>query len=699
MKQLVLLICTFLLFCQVDLIDKYYDLQCPEGTVRTHNHQNSLNECRPIVDSLIAFDCRHPDVTMSRVSLLSPPPCSKPIRQNELVTSTYVQVVQRKKTFSIPYYQCKLIRFITIYQCGQITDYMTGVKRNFIHDLASVSATECKMMVDEKKYISSSGKRYEGLRVNGTNVLNDVLVGSIDNEGDCRGFDWAYGSDSYTRVVVQAEIHLTLQRGSAVVTIEDNLVHLPGGITCPYDINDESCVHPSYGYTYWEMTIIECGIKHWSTIFTGDVNKTIDSQSKNGVFTNSLSETVFAIETIGDANICNIKALKTVHSSLYIVETKRNYEPFGLESITSSNDVDYSLYVNSKFIYFSSHVGRLAESLYDTLSYHKCVIERKTISNLVSLAYLSGPAFAYALRNVAGHTAEIRGEVAHIIKCIPVPVTYESTQGCYSEIPVHYDNTLWYITPRNRILAKFATEVSCNPLLPTQYFLGKAWYTMFPHPIQVPSPEDLSPSLLPTFNYVSPKGLATGGIYTQKTLKDYQNHMVMGYEKTGVLGNMASYFIGERMFSKDGSILHMLDKNDWETISGQITKTTWYYLWLSMEVGAAMFGVWFVWTLAERILNSIIILYESYKLFGFSWRMLLCWWTSLSHYLVMRTLLRRIAQLERERANAPNAEFTAEVENAIQLQRIAEVPIEGSTVANEVVNNLVGYSPLYPPIR
>ena len=68
--------------------------------------------------------------------------------------------------------------------------------------------------------------------------------------------------------------------------------------------------------------------------------------------------------------------------------------------------------------------------LYYDLLNHKCLLEQQVFKNSLIIVTQSPDEFAYHLMKGPGYISIIAGEVAHIIKCIPVEVKFRQTEEC-----------------------------------------------------------------------------------------------------------------------------------------------------------------------------------------------------------------------------------------------------------------------------
>ena len=205
----------------------------------------------------------------------------------------------------------------------------------------------------------------------------------------------------------------------------------------------------------------------------------------------------------------------TEHPKLYILETTRG-DSFASPKEISVANMDIFSYVNSKFVYIEKHMRTELRSLYRDIVNQRCIVERRTLENTLTIATQAPDEFAYRLMKSPGHMAVVAGEVVHIIKCIPVEVTILHSKQCYSELQVSWKNNTYYLMPRTRILKRTGTQITCNRAVPVYYKIDSTWYKMVPTPEEVAGPEIIKPTSQANWVYKDAKALATAGIYTEK---------------------------------------------------------------------------------------------------------------------------------------------------------------------------------------
>lgn len=129
-------------------------------------------------------------------------------------------------------------------------------------------------------------------------------------------------------------------------------------------------------------------------------------------------------------------------------------------------------------------------SLYRDMLTQRCKLENQIINNHLTLAFISPNDFAYMYMKGSGYTAQVMGEVIHIIKCQSIEVILRNTEKCYLELPVTANNKSYYMTPRSHLLMHYGTEISCNELLAPHYFLSNTWYSFAPQKHIMVPPHD-----------------------------------------------------------------------------------------------------------------------------------------------------------------------------------------------------------------
>lgn len=272
--------------------------------------------------------------------------------------------------------------------------------------------------------------------------------------------------------------------------------------------------------------------------------------------------------------------------------------------------------------------------MYHDILIQRCNLERQVLQNALSIARKSPDEFAYNIMKGPGYMALLAGEVAHIIKCIPVDVKLIQTEECYDQLPVHLGNATFYFSPRTHILTKLGIQISCNRLVPPMYMLDGAWYSLGPNPVRAIPPSVIKPLSAPTWQYQNPHNLATSGIYTQQDLDELRDHIMFPAERPAILNSVARGISGQPTVTQGGSISNLLDENSIKKIIQSTWDKTWGYLAVFGNISAGLIGILLICRLIKFIFDTVIHGYALHTIYGWSIYLIGAIWDSVTYLLL-----------------------------------------------------------------
>ena len=138
-----------------------------------------------------------------------------------------------------------------------------------------------------------------------------------------------------------------------------------------------------------------------------------------------------------------------------------------------------------------------------------------------------------------GYMAVVAGEVVHIVKCVPVEIKMKHRDNCFAELQVTRNNQTFFLTPRTHVLKTKGTEIPCNRILPSLYYVENHWYKILPLPTTAEKPTIVKPMTRPTWKYTNRAELATSGIYTERELDQIRERIMFPVERPAVLNDLA----------------------------------------------------------------------------------------------------------------------------------------------------------------
>ena len=188
----------------------------------------------------------------------------------------------------------------------------------------------------------------------------------------------------------------------------------------------------------------------------------------------STQDITFVLTEKSKETVCGYVVIKTEHPKLLIFEATKG-ESFANYNKISVTNLDIFAYVDSKFLCVEKHLRSQMKQLYKDVLTQKCKLEKQTLKNSLLIATQSPVEIAFDLMKGPGYMAVVAGEVVHIIKSIPVEIKMEHGESCYAELQATRNNKTYFLTPRTHILKTQGTQIPCNRMLPSRYYVGKKW--------------------------------------------------------------------------------------------------------------------------------------------------------------------------------------------------------------------------------
>ncbi|XP_071577417.1 uncharacterized protein [Temnothorax nylanderi] len=472
------------------------------------------------------------------------------------------------------------------------------------------------------------------LKSNQTTSRPAILTGVVDADGKCSGGSYSDLYGTWTNVLVQATVTITLQDYFANVKLSTNRIHLRSGVAC--DFSTARCTDIEGGNTFWEpIPNDSCKFTSYSILYRGYAEKVIDNVNEHSqtAYTVNADDTVFALTSTGKDLACGYSLIRTEHPKLVIWETSPEMDI--AKRTGRVENLDLFTYMNSKFVYVEKHIRNQINQLYRNILLQQCNLELKMLQNALAIATQSPDIFAYHFMKGPGYMALLAGEVIHIIKCVPVEVKLVHTQECYEQLPVMFNNKTSFLTPQTHVLLRQGTQINCNSFAPPMYLLGDSWYKITPRPIETLAPTVIKPMTKTTWKYTSPGALATSGIYTQKDLEDLKDHIMFPAERPAVLNTVARGVMGESTVLSEGSFANLIDEVSIEKIALSAWENFWSKFLIFGNISAGLLGIYlFIIRAIKLILDTLVHGYALHTVYGWSIYLIGAIWDSLTHLLL-----------------------------------------------------------------
>ena len=581
--------------------------------------------------ALIGYDCSGPTINTTTFSTTDPLPCD--IEDTEPTSDNIaIQLLQLTDLSSTTVSQCKIEIDRTIYYCG-MHSHISVVHNGRQQYLQAIPREACQLLHSSGAVYISPRVQLSGIEPNTTATHSVTLAGKIGPDGRCDGTTYSDPYGTWTNVIVQAIVKVTVKSYSAAVRLSDNKIVLRSGQQCRWQSGH--CLDSEDGYTFWEPAPTDyCKFNNYDVLYDGQAARVSSKTTiESTMYLVSTEEATFALTQTRQSSLCGFTIIHTEHPKLFILEIGSSGR-FKTRKTIPVNNLDIFTYVNSKFIYVEKHLKTQIIQLYKDIIRQKCDIEKQVLKNALALIHVAPEDVATTITREPGHLAIPSGEVVHIIKCIPTTCQTRRTAECYSELPVTYKNDSYFLTPRNHILIKTGTKRECSSILPAMYRIHGTWYRMLPNPVDSVPPLPLQPMTNSKWNYVDPQNLANGGIYSAEDVEKLNDHIMFPVEKIAILNGLAQGASGRTYAEGTVQIHNLLDEQALEKIAENTTRRIWHGFVKFGSVSAGLMGIYVAWRIIKTIINTILNGIALHQVYGWSIRLLVAVWTSLTQFCI-----------------------------------------------------------------
>ena len=343
---------------------------------------------------IIGYDCGSQVLNMTTISLLEVGPCDIPMPK-ATTEDLEIQVLQMVDFAQIPVIQCKIEIYREVRKCG-IFSHMIPVENSIQNFIYEIERDACQQLHTTGIIRLLGTHAISGVKVNATQTYSQDFAGRVV-DGSCYPAPYADHYGSWTDVLVQGYVRITLTEYWADVNLNNDQLHLTSGTKCK--VTDSKCLDMEGGNTFWSpLPQDRCNTDKYSLLYEGKAAKITDRTMPEvqTMYSVESKEMTFALTVKGYENHCGHVFVKSSHPKLMIIETRGMRTPF-TGKFTTVKNMDLFLYVNSKFVYVERHIKKQITQLYLDVVTQRCNLERETIKNSLAIAVESPDQFAYNL--------------------------------------------------------------------------------------------------------------------------------------------------------------------------------------------------------------------------------------------------------------------------------------------------------------
>lgn len=139
-----------------------------------------------------------------------------------------------------------------------------------------------------------------------------------------------------------------------------------------------------------------------------------------------------------------------------------------------------------------------------------------------------------------------------------------------------------------------------------------------PKPIESVAPPTIQPLTKPKWKYVSPKSLATSGIYTSEDLERLRDHIMFPMEKPSMLNTIARGAMGQQIPAGSLSMLNLFDEKSLDKIAESAGIRLWRGFMTFGSASAGVHAIFMITRLVKLIMDTIIHGNALHSIYGWS---------------------------------------------------------------------------------
>jgi hypothetical protein len=333
--------------------------------------------------AFVAYDCFTSTTNYTTIGITTVEECNTQVFDDIVVKQAYIQVVQEKRWRFLHVMHCNVVVTKLINYCG-MHSHISAVSGGYTNYVMDIRKDECKSLHTEG-VLKIEGSTIRGIKPNTTQDVNLVLSGTLDMNGNCVGKEYVTPSGSYSNVVVQISAKIALKDYDTLFEIKTSKIMFNDGTAC--DIDKSECLHPFYGKSFWMTSENEnCSPTSRDIIYEGEsqISSNDGSLKYGSVITVNKDTSLFTLVIKSISHICHQRAYSTSHDRIYVI-IREQYGFFFTRSPMINQNVDLTMYMNSKIAYTTMVTEKLIKNMYRDLKKQDCELERLTLINRLAI--------------------------------------------------------------------------------------------------------------------------------------------------------------------------------------------------------------------------------------------------------------------------------------------------------------------------
>ena len=413
-------------------------------------------------------------------------------------------LVQDRSITKIRGYSCQVTRTTLTEYCGAYS-HQKLAKIPDIELNVPITPSHCLDMVHQQIF-TTPDKRQESIKIGTLNVIKSFDLGTIQANDDgvsCRGQPERIGINIVNDILQVSQWKILVRQENFMA--KDNRVETMDHLRLPCSMESQGCQTVTKTFV-WVQPESKCSLEEVRTVDMHEVNGYLVDEEHKII----LKKGSFVPAPQG----CPTTLMyATEYPNLYLTEPGGKWPAM-------TTDLDFSEFVKARDDYIVYTFERQLQSQDAQTRQHVC---HKALTEEKHNEIINVQGNQFIRRN--GDTVE------HFQCAEKVGKIIDNSNICYSHIPIHGG----FVKIRNRLFTSHSATQPCNQMFGVKLYTNeKVWIELTPSGGGIKKmiePEDL-PLQGHKFHH---EDLSGGGIYTEKELEAWKNHLELGDYQDAVM--------------------------------------------------------------------------------------------------------------------------------------------------------------------
>ena len=277
-----------------------------------------------------------------------------------------------------------------------------------------------------------------------------------------------------------------------------------------------------------------------------------------------------------------------------------------------------------------------------------------------------------------GISAVVAGEVFYFYRCQRVFVKLaKSHHKCIQELPVEYNNSVYFMSPLTKILTSQLTISECSPVTAAKFQLSTNYWINTHSFTQVKTPKIFqSQQEFEKLHFEDLSKFNTLGLYTTEQIEATNRVLMAKRHHIEILNTIITKGTNN-LADKSWNMQNMLSPAVHESILKNVIKQSWGVFAQIGNVLSGLLGFYFIFTIVRMALGHFITIYHVYHLVGCTKTLIFSAFPFFGRHLLYHHL--RVGSQQQQELHTVNRTNESDIQSSRQ-----SVLQPAATVCNEI---------------